>query len=213
MTATIFDADPVQYAIFLNNDYGNSRGIEMGLKRRYSNRFEGSITYTYSKAEGNSGNEFTHWWEAYSASVLGTVPAQKTITLPWDQPHMLNLLMDYRSPSNWGINIIGSYGSGLPYTATDSRGRALDERNSSRLPATLNMDVRLNKDFNIGRIRYRLYSDILNFFNRQNVNSVFSTTGKPNESANPNSSIEIQDRPEFYAPPRSIEVGIQIYFR
>ena len=212
ITSTIFDADPVQYALFLNNDYGNSRGIELSLRKRYTNRFEGSIMYTYSRAEGNAGNEFTHWNEAYSASVLGTYPARKTITLPWDQPHILNLLLDYRSPGNWGLNLIGNYGSGLPYTPRDARGRALDERNSARLPETLNIDVRLNKDLKFGGVNYRFYADILNLLDRENVFRVFSTTGKPNESANPGASLEGQDRPNYYAPPRSIELGIQLQF-
>lgn len=212
ITATIIDADPTQYSIFLNNDYANTRGFELAIRKRYANRFQGSLTYSYSKSEGNASNEFTHWWEAYSASVLGTYPAKKTITLPWDQPHAINLLMDYRVQDNWGINVIGSFGSGFPYTATDARGRALEESNNSRLPATLNMDVRLNKDLIYGGSRYTLFVDILNLLDRENIRTVFSSTGKPNESANPNTSIENKDRPYYYSPPRSIEVGVNIDF-
>jgi len=125
---------------------------------------------------------------------------------------MLNLLMDYRIRDSWGINFIGSFGSGLPYTATDARGRALEESNNSRLPATLNLDIRVNKDLIYGGARFTLFADILNLFDRENIRTVFASTGKPNESANPNTSLENKDRPYYYSPPRSIEVGVNVNF-
>ncbi|MFQ6617384.1 MAG: TonB-dependent receptor domain-containing protein [Fidelibacterota bacterium] len=212
VTSTIYDADPTQYAIFENADYGNSKGIEVSLRKRFSHNFSGNINYTYSRAEGNAAYEYTHWYEAYMASVYGTYPARKTITMPWDQPHTLTFALDIREPDDWGINIIGNMGSGLPYTPRDSRGRKMDETNSGRMPPTSTLDVRINKDFSFKGLKYRLFADITNLLDKKNVLNVFDNSGQPDQSTNPNASIEWQDRPHYFGPPRHIEIGLDIRF-
>ncbi|MCK4715964.1 MAG: TonB-dependent receptor [Candidatus Marinimicrobia bacterium] len=211
-TSYIYDVDPSIYAMFINGDYANSKGIEISFNKRFSNFWAAQINYTYSKAEGNADDEWTHWDEAYSASVYGTFPSKKTITMYWDQPHTLNFIVNIRKPRNWGINIIGNLGSGLPYTPTDARGRNIDETNSARKPPTVNIDVRMNKDFVFNKFTLRLFSDIYNVLNFKNVIYVFSSTGQPNQSANPNASLDWVDRPYYYGAPRHMEIGIDILF-
>jgi outer membrane receptor protein involved in Fe transport len=212
-TSFIYDADPTPYAMFVNGDYANSRGIEITMDKRFSNYWAVQINYTFSRAEGNANDEYTHWYESYAASVYGTFPSKKTITMPWDQPHTLNFIVNVRKPGSWGINIIGNLGSGLPYTPTDARGRRIDETNSARKPPTVNVDLRINKDFRFRKFTLRLFSDVYNALNYKNVIYVFSSTGKPNQSANPNASLEWQDRPHYYGAPRHIEIGLDILFR
>ncbi|MDQ7052683.1 MAG: TonB-dependent receptor [candidate division KSB1 bacterium] len=205
-------AQPQDYFTFVNEDYANARGIEISIEKRFSNYFSARINYTYSRAEGNSQSEFTHFNEYINASVLQEVPPKKTITLAWDQPHTLNFIIDVRKPNDWGLNIYGRFGSGLPYTPTDGRGRLTDERNSARLPWNGTIDVRLNKDFNFMGLRERIFVDITNLFNKRNVFSVFSSTGSPTFDLIPGRSEEFMDRPHWFGPPRHIEAGIQIVF-
>ena len=70
----------------------------------------------------------------------------------------------------------------------------------------------MNKDFNYKKFTLRLFSDIYNIINYENVIYVFTNTGQPDESANPNSSLDWIDRPYFYGPPRHVEIGIDILF-
>ncbi|MCH8069831.1 MAG: TonB-dependent receptor, partial [Candidatus Marinimicrobia bacterium] len=210
--STIFFADPVDYAIFLNQDYGNSRGIEFNLKKLFSHHFSFDITYTFSRAVGNATDEYSHWWEAYLASVYGTYPSLKTVILDWNQPHTFNFNFNFRHPRGWGLNFVGNIGSGLPYTPTDVRGQNLAASNSGSKPVTANIDMKAYKDIKIKPLKVRLFMDITNFINRNNILTVFSNSGQPDENLNPNASIEWEDRPYYYGPPRHIEAGIEISF-
>jgi len=212
ISAVIKYVDPTDYAIFENLDYGNARGIEFNLKKLLSNNYSFSVTYSFSKAVSNAANEYTHWDEAYLASVYGTFPSLKTIIMPWDQPHTFNFSFDYRNPKGYGLNFIGNIGSGLPYTPTDIRGLNLAENNSGRMPYTAIVDMKAYKDFRFDRITTRLFLDVTNLFDRQNIFDVFDSSGKPDDSLNPSSSPAWEDRPHYFGPRRHIEAGISLLF-
>jgi outer membrane receptor protein involved in Fe transport len=205
-------SNPKDYQMFANLDYANSKGIEVGISKRFSSHYSLSINYTYSQATGNADKWVTHEEELVNSSITQQVPPKKTITLEWDQPHRLNFQFDLRWVENWGVNILGTFGSGLPYTPTDSRGKHTGEVNSARKPWTGTVNMRLNKDFHFFGFKQVLYVDVWNLLDKRNVLQVFTSTGKPDESANPNASGEDQHRPHWIGPPRQIEVGMQVVF-
>ena len=214
ISANIYDADPTEYAVYENMDYGNSKGFEIGLSKLFTNNFSWEIFYSFSKAEGNTANETSHWYEAYYSSVYGTHPVHRTITMAWDQPHTLNLKFDYRHPRGYGVNVLGNIGSGLPYTPTDARGRNIDDENSGRMPYTAMFDAKAFYDLQIKNMaNVRIYMDVTNLFDRKNVVNVFNSTGKPDESLNPNNSPMWIYRPYYYSAPRHIELGISVGLR
>ncbi len=205
------DADPYAYTQLVNLDYANSRGFEIVLRKRMSNHFAFQINYTFSKAEGNSDYWATHADEAYNASVTGVVPPKRTLTLSWDQPHTLNFTasVDYAS---WGLSFIGQYGSGLPYTPTDARGKPTGETNSGRQPWTGTVDTRAYYKLAFIRLDCVLFADIHNLFDKRNVINVFNDSGKPDYSTNPNVSPENRQRPNWFGQPRNITAGLEIGF-
>lgn len=205
-------ASPKDYQMFVNLDYANSKGVELGLSKRFSSHYSLSINYTYSQSIGNADKWTTHETELVNASITQQIPPKKTITLEWDQPHRLNFQFDLRWVDNWGLNILGTFGSGLPYTPTDARGKHIGEVNSARKPWSGTVNLRLNKDFHLLGFKQVLYVDVWNLFNKVNVLQVFTSTGKPDDSANPNSSGEDQHRPHWIGPPRQIELGVQVVF-
>lgn len=210
IAAVIKDADPTEYAVFENMDYGNAKGVEFSLQRLFADRFGWTINYTFSRAEGNSANEYQHWDDAYSASVYGTYPSRKTIIMPWDQPHTLNVAFNYIHPRGIGLNVIGNWGSGFPYTPSDDRGRPLDESNSGRMPPTSTFDLKAYYDISLKAATVRVYADITNVLNHRNVLNVFDNSGKPDESLNPNTSPMWEMRPYYFGAPRHIELGISV---
>ncbi len=212
IAAKFFDVDPRPYMAIVNLDYANSRGIEFSLKKRFSKHYSATVNYTYSKAEGNADDWMTHFYEYQNASVTGQIPPKKTVTLDWDQPHTLNFQFDIRWIDNWGLNLIGSFGSGLPYTPSDPRGKYIGEINSARKPWTGTVDVQLNKDFKFFGVTERLYANIWNLFDKKNVLEVFEDSGKPNYSTNPGVSEEGMHRPDYFGPPREVEFGLQLMF-
>jgi len=204
--------DPYTYTQIVNLDYANSRGIEFALRKRLSNHYAFQINYTYSRAEGNADNWATHFWEAYTASVTGYIPPKRTTTLAWDQPHTLSFIFNVIYDT-WGLNFIGNFGSGLPYTPTDARGTYLTgEINSGRQPWTGNIDVRAYKTFKLGFLNATLWADITNLLNKRNVLNVFDDSGRPDYSTNPAVSPENRHRPHWFSAPRHVEIGIELNF-
>ena len=108
------------------------------------------------------------------------------------------------------MNIICNYGSGLPYTPTDARGRPIDDPYSARMPSTAIVNMRAYYDIPLKLANLRLYADIDNVLDNSNVNNVFSDTGTPTESTNPNTSPMWMYRPYFWKAPRHIEIGITV---
>ncbi|MBN2090558.1 TonB-dependent receptor [candidate division KSB1 bacterium] len=212
ISTRFFDVNPKPYVAIVNLDYAHSRGIEFSLKKRFSNHYSATINYTYSRAEGNADDWDTHFMEYQNASVTGQIPPKKTVTLEWDQPHTFNAQLDIRWPNNWGVNILASLGNGLPYTPTDARGKHIGEVNSARMPWTGTVDMRLNKDFHFYGFKQRFFANVWNLFDKKNVLNVFTSSGKPDYSTNPNASEEAMHNPDWYGPPRTVEFGMQIDF-
>jgi len=211
ISANIYDADPTEYAIFENMDYANSKGFELGLRKLFSQNFSWEVFYSFSRSEGNTANETSNWYAAYLSSVYGTHPVHRTVTMAWDQPHTLNIRFDYQHPKGFGVNVLGNMGSGLPYTPTDARGRNIDDENSGRMPFTSTFDAKAYYDIIIRNLaNVRFYADITNLFDQNNILNVFNSTGKPDESLNPNNSEMYKFRPYYYSAPRHIELGISV---
>ncbi|MCK5145334.1 TonB-dependent receptor [bacterium] len=212
ITAKYFDVDPNPYFMMVNMDYANSKGVILSLRKRYSKHYSFEINYTLSRAEGNADDYMTHFNELQNASVTGQIPPKKTVTLGWDKPHNLTFRFDLRYPGNWGLNVIGTFASGSPYTPTDARGKAIGEVNSQRQPATGTIDLRLNKDFKFFGIRQSFYVNVWNVLDKENILMVYRSTGKPDYSDNPNTSEEAMHNPHWYGPPRTIEAGVRFSF-
>jgi len=206
----IYDADPQQYAVYENMDYANSRGFEISLEKLFSNNYSWYLNYAMARAEGNAPNSSYHWDVAYLESVYGWRDYNRTFTMDWDQTHTINLGIDYQHPKGFGINILGNVGSGLPYTPTDSRGRPIDEPNSGRMPPTANFNMKAFYDLPVKRTKTRIFMDITNLFNYQNVLRVFGNSGQPDVNLNPNVSPMYLWRPYYYSSPRHIEIGLSV---
>ena len=138
------------YGLYINTDYGNVRGFELNLDRR-GTWVSGSINYTYSVAKGKSSSYRQNYETVWANNI---VPTEEQY-LDWDQRHTINGNMMFRIPrgakrfgffQDSGINIIGQYGSGRPFTFAPNAGREVVE-NNKRLPWTLRFDLRLDKRF------------------------------------------------------------------
>jgi len=207
-----YQAVPVQYHRLINQDYANSKGVEFTLKKRFSNYIGGQINYTLSKAEGNANDVTDSWNDWYNFSVNKTYPPKKTINMDWDQTHTINFVVDVGKPGNWGINIVGNYGSGLPYTPLSSRGLRIDEPNSARKPWTMTVDLRATKNLNWAGIDFIIYADFENILNKKNVYLVYGSTGRPDANANWDYSVDWITRPYYWGAPRTFQLGLSAGF-
>jgi outer membrane receptor for ferrienterochelin and colicin len=154
--------------VYVNQDYASSRGFEASLTKRFSHKFSGEVNYTYSIASGvasdpNQGLQFANGNLLY-------LPISER-PLDWDQRHTLSASLVIRDPSKWGVNLLWTYGSGLPYTPTFRDDRKPDPRleNSRRLPSESTLSIVGDLFFNIWGQKVTLFVDARNVLDSQNI--------------------------------------------
>ena len=215
---------PHPYAFYDNSDYANAKGFEITIKKRYSHYFSGNLNYTWLQAQGNE-NSADEGSVRYWGSTNNRLRPRRPFPLDWDRRHTFNLVIDFRLPqgagpavlgikpfSDFGANFITQVKSGLPYTPEDVAYPELERtliRNSARMPWTFRVDMRLDKNINMGRYSLVIFLKVLNLFDRQNVQSVYPLTGDPWD-AGPTSNLsqDFQRYPTAYEPPRHIYFGL-----
>ncbi len=220
-TATSF------YTRFVNRDYANSRGVTFWISKRPLSLFYFNLSYTFQVAEGvNSSPD-----EEQGALARNDAPSQVLVPLDWDQTHTANISVGLGA-SDWGVNLLGRFGSGLPYSPslsqTEGRGedasRALT-KNSRRRPATYTFDLNMYKSFSFAPVNMTVFMKVFNLFDRRNEEGVYGETGRAFASVrslgaepvnrNPGRINTVEQfilRPDFYSEPREIQLGLEIGF-
>jgi len=212
---------------FDNDDFGTVKGVDISLEKLpMAGYLTGSVSYSYMIARG-VGSSATDAYYSYLTSLDDTLPPLTSYPLDYDQRHTLAAVLDYRVPSNWGLNVVGHYGSGLPYTVTDESGERLGDWNAGRLSANYTVDMRFNKDFRVGtgNLLASFFVEVDNVFNKRNVLDLYSRTGEADDDGNqivPTLGVSVDDieywdslydyDPQHYSPPRTIRTGIEFNF-
>ncbi len=207
-----------QYAYYTNEDFASAKGFEVSPRWRYKRMTLGG-NYTYQIAEGSSSSQqerFTGAFDVKGRQSLQFYP------LSFDQTHMVNAYISLNTPRSQGsfgvfspilnnayLTLLFQYGSGLPFTFNPTRKRYEPDLNNARLPATYNVDLKAEKRFAVGPARMGLLFEIYNLLNRENVRSVYSVTGLPDDSGDPQSEEYIVNPTNFFAP-RTVFLGLTL---
>ncbi len=183
---------------FYNQDYGTVKGLEFDLRMRRTNNVAANVKYTLSYATGtgsfNNENRNVAW--------VNSEPPKHPAALEYDQRHSIvgNLdlrfgrgegpkLGDYSILENFGLNILASASSGLPYTPVVINNEAvsastaptpIDVRNSHYRPWNITIDFKMEKSFTISGYKVTPYLWVKNLLDRDNVVNVWEGTGKAN---------------------------------
>lgn len=184
-----------------NYDYGNSKGMEFSLNKRFSNYFGLTLNYTYTNSQITSS---TPWTKLQIDN-----PTFRTYTSDWDKPHSLNFDLYVGLPGKWDITFAGHYSSGLPYTISGA------VPNTERAPYFALFDFRLSKKFEIYGLQPQLYLNVINLFDRKNIYSVYPTSGKADLPLNVEKTplnLSRYNDPSNYGPGRQIYLGAAISF-
>jgi outer membrane receptor for ferrienterochelin and colicin len=204
------------YTLYVNEAYANSKGFEVNLTIRPDSYFSGGLTYTYSVAKGSASSEEENY--------PGTQASTQLYYLDFDQTHVFNAYCTFTIPDREGPKVLGSYvfdnmdislifkaNTGYPYTP-GGRDVGLVIKNSLREPSESTLDAMIGKEFNIvGKLRLRIFAEILNLLNTRNVVHVYTDTGSPDYTQGSFSQEYMRD-PSNYGPPRSIRIGTSIKF-
>lgn len=183
-----------------NYDYGNAKGIEISLNKRYSQCFSLRANYTFSKALITSS---TPWEQIQIAN-----PTFRTFSANWDRPHTFSFDLFIGTPRNWGLSLYGNFQSGLPYSIRV-------EPNTERMPWLGMVDMRASKSFHFMGFAETIFLRVINLFDRKNVYSVYSSSGKadlPLGIERNTRNLNVYDEPSNYGPGRQVRIGLSIDF-
>lgn len=155
-------------------DSKETKGLEFFAKKDVGGKFSFSASYALAYADDNINH--INFRE-------GTIPIpyNRTTPSPNDQRHTIGWDMNYRPGDNWTLNLSWSYHSGWPYTGY--RARQVDgpdstvnyytidaeTYNSKNFPAYHKLNLRVTKRFNTKKGRYKLFLELINLYNHDNV--------------------------------------------
>jgi hypothetical protein len=183
------------YSSFDNVNFATVKGIEVSLNKRFSNCFSGFLNYTYTQA-------------LVSSSLIFSLPTDVSRTFPadWDQPHVISFGAIFSFPGDWGFSLLGNLSSGLPYTYNSFQTNAL------RATFLSDVDLRVNKRFNIFGVVTEVYLQISNLLNRPNVYWVYPSSGRPGQGTDPAYSNDYYNNPSEWGPQRNIMLGLSLSY-
>ena len=125
-------------------------------------------------------------WLSYTLmrSVRRDAAGEPAYLFNFDQTHIMTAIASYKLPRQWQVGARFRLISGNPYTPNlggifDAAQGGYDPiqgpRNSSRLPAFHQLDIRVDKRWIYRRISINAYLDILNIYNHQNTERLTSS--------------------------------------
>jgi hypothetical protein len=191
------------YRSYLNVDFGTTKGIELTLELRRTNRLSARVNYTLSDARGTGSNPNS----AFGQVEQGIGRQINFINpLAFNQTHRGSVLLDYRWPLNeggpilsgFGGNLLITFNSGHPYTkikGLSSLGQSdawtvgvyptqdprysypIEAVNSSTTPFVLNVDLNLSKMFEMASVKFEVFVNVTNLLNTKQILNVYPTTG------------------------------------
>ena len=157
----IFDIFPEGQSdrVLIEPESGRAHGLELLFERRHR-RLDWWVTYALSEAEDKIDGEY--------------VPRS------WDQRHAVSYSVNWRFKEHWNLNVAGVHHSGWPATdaelvllPTEPFVRLIPaERNAASYPDYHRVDVRASRSFETARGQIKLFLEITNLFDRDNVRSI-----------------------------------------
>jgi hypothetical protein len=152
------------------------------------------VAYTLQFATATATNAFQLLRRIRLDSLGDTInPARVEFPLDYDRHHSLTVIGQSRVNDEGGPRILGTYifggletaaifhyGSGLPYSRTNTAGDTLiGLPNSYRLPSEYSLDALLRRPLRLLGVSGGIYLDVRNLLNRRNLVAVRRDTGEP----------------------------------
>jgi len=252
----LYVASPINsYLTYDNQDFGTVKGFTFQYDLRRTNNLQLLASYALQFADGTGS-------DANSQRGLTTRGNLRTLfPLTFDERHRFNVVMDYRYATgkgyngpvvagkdifaDAGVNLQTTAVSGRPYTSqiqpeTLGGSGTLGSINGARKPWTFRMDLRVDKNFTLGKaeggknpLNMNVYFRVQNLLDARNVIDVYQATGSPTDDGfltSPNGIDATNQTPEelrqayldayqwrevnptFYSLPRRMYAGVIFEF-
>jgi len=156
------DFGVVGNAPVVSTSIGRSYGLELLIQRTILKGFYGIASYTFVRSEFKNGAN------SYAPS-------------SWDSRHLVSITAGKQLKKNWELGWKFRFFGGTPYTPYDANSTALKDVwdiskqgvldysriNSKRLPASHQLDIRIDKKYYFNKKVLNIYFDIQNIYNRK----------------------------------------------
>jgi len=235
---TVYTETGRQFSVLTNLAYSNVRGISLHLEKRKAatDLFYASLDYTFQVAEGNRTYPSD---DLFFSEAAGKQTETYLVPLGFDRPHVINLTFGLSQPNDWTVGLIGNLQAGTPYTP-EFPSQVIPitfTQNSANQPMQWNVDLKLEKFFTLGSIKYSVFVHVDNLFDTQNELAVYASTGRSlktiDEAVNPTYFNDIKkrinrgdpglmaideitgyytNRPERVNRPREVRLGFSLLF-
>ena len=164
----------VQYSQYTSSAYRDIRGFEISLYKNRGDWVQGFVNYTYDvRTSGFFGSDVYYQSALDQANYLRrNIPQSKPIPRPYARlnldlstPHDFGPdLSGIRLFGDWRINVLGTWSSGYYFTWSGGAGIPGVE-NNVQWADYWNLDMRITKTFELGRLNLQVFADISNLFN------------------------------------------------
>ena len=192
---TNIPSSPNSFSTYRNRDFATIKGLDIAYTLRRVGFVSMGASYSISWAMGTGSVSQSQRNIAWTASETPKI----STPLAFDQRHKFSMNFDFRYEKgqgpNWGatkflenagLSILVNAASGTPYTPTTVYNEVtlaavatqpIGPLNSRYGPWTFGVDAKLNKTVSIMRQDLDFYVWVLNLFNRENVNNVYTGSG------------------------------------
>ncbi len=221
-TKVISTYNQIEYGMYTNKDYGNTRGLEVKLdvmKKPISVWLNYTLQYTRGNADSPQ--------QAFNRAGSSQDPVNKFIPMSWDQRHTLNGTIGYVGP-NYGLSMTGYFNSGAPYTFSP-QGETVLARvnlypNNDYRPIRYHADLTAYYRLELLRgVSMNFDLSIYNVFDRLNENWVNGETGRAYTAVVTEADLagfksdfstydENYQDPSAFSAPRQIKFGVGLTF-
>lgn len=203
----------------VNGDFARVRGVEVSYIKRYRDWFMGTLSATYSRAEGLSSTSNDALRNILAGNQFGfNIETPLAWDRPWDIKSQFIFTYDrpdplfgFRPLNKMKLYLSGNYRSGIRYTPYEFTGLARNpvtgeqdwrpmyeretdpaQRFSKIGPSWLLFDLNFQRWINIGQSRLIMFLEITNLLNAENPAIVNPVTGKAYKTDYPDSREELE---------------------
>ncbi len=210
------------------------RSLMVVIDKALSNRWQGRLSYVWSKSDGTINNSstalFNPFTRFYETPTLALVNVQGR--LQNDRPHELKIMGGYQIPrievavnaywrtlsgrtyaafQRFGSSVVNF--SSTYFSASGGRQPFLEPRGSERMPTENYLDLRLEKVFPIDRHKISVYADFTNLFNKGTLINVQNRVPSVDISTAPGKTAKVLfGAPTAIINPRQVTLGARWSF-
>lgn len=183
-TQTVFTENAREYSVLTNLSYANVKGLTLSFIKRQSpgSLFSATLDYTFQVAEGNrtEPNE-----DLFFSEAAGRQTETYLVPLDFDRSHLINGTVTLSEPRSWSVGVVYNLQTGTPYTPAlpPSLSTITYEQTSDNKPFQWNVDLKMEKYFNIDPFDLSVFIQVKNLFDTQNQRYVWASSGQALQNA------------------------------